>query len=347
MSGPEGEKRRGGDVTPLWTPPPGPPGAPERRVGVELEMFGPSAAAAAGIVSGLLGGVPVEQSKHRAAVETPDYGPFIAELDLRAAHRAPGAPPLLSEELDVWLREVLGDIGSAVAPMEIICPPIPISRAHVVDALVERLRESGASGVGGSIFFAVGAQLNPELLDRSPETIIAYLRAFVLLREWLREEIALTPSRRLLPFADPYPLDYQRLLMASEYAPDMESLIEDYLDFNPTRNRELDLLPLLRFIDEERVVAALPEETINARPTFHYRLPNMALETPGWRIGLEWERWRRVELLAAQRPLLPSLMAEWRHADEGLVSGWRAGSRCIAAMLAHPGFEDDARRAGQ
>lgn len=314
-----------------WTPP---PRDPERRVGVELEFLGPSALEAARIVAGLFEGEAREDGKHRARIATPEFGDFVAELDVGAAHRDPAAAPIFSEAFDLWVREIVGDIGAVLAPMEIVCPPIPLPRAHALDALTDRLRRSGASGAGASPFYAFGAQLNIELLDRSAESILAYLRAFLLLRDWLRDEIVVEPSRRIAPFAAPLPMDYARLLLSATYAPDLPALIDDYLEFNPTRNRELDLLPLLRFLDEPRVVSALPDEKINARPAFHYRLPNMALEKPGWRIGLEWERWRRIEALAADPGLIAALSAEWRRADAQLMSDWRTASRCVAAMLA-------------
>ena len=59
-------------------------------------------------------------------------------------------------------------------------------------------------------------------------------------------------TRAPLGFADPFPIEYARLLAAPDYWPDIPSLIDDYLAFNPTRNRDLDMLPLLLHFDEAR-----------------------------------------------------------------------------------------------
>ena len=37
--------------------------------------------------------------------------------------------------------------------------------------------------------------------------------------------------------------------------------------------------------------AVLPNEKINGRPTFHYRLPDARLSDPGWSIAPDWNRW--------------------------------------------------------
>jgi hypothetical protein len=90
-----------------------------------------------------------------------------------------------------------------------------------------------------------------------------------------------------------------RRLAEADYRPFLAELIDDYLAANPTRNRDLDLLPLLLFLDEARVRAVLPNEKINGRPAFHYRLPDSRVSDPGWSIAPEWNRWVAVERLAA------------------------------------------------
>jgi hypothetical protein len=84
-------------------------------------------------------------------------------------------------------------------------------------------------------------------------------------------------------------------------------LIDDYIALNPTRNRNLDMLPLFALLDEDRVRSKLPEEKINARPTFHYRLPDMSLKDKDWGLATEWNRWVAVEWLAADQQRLASL----------------------------------------
>jgi hypothetical protein len=126
----------------------------------------------------------------------------------------------------------------------------------------------------------------------------------VLLNAWLRRQVAPDATRHLLGFADPFPADYVRRVVSPDYWPDTPGFIDDYLAANPTRNRDLDLLPLLVHLDEPRVRAALPNEKINRRPTFHYRLPDARASDPGWSIGPDWNRWVAVERLACDRDLL-------------------------------------------
>ncbi|OBX33760.1 putative amidoligase enzyme [Halomonas elongata] len=40
-------------------------------------------------------------------------------------------------------------------------------------------------------------------------------------------------------------------MLDPDYQPDLRTLIDDYLEYNPTRNRELDLLPLFAYLDPE------------------------------------------------------------------------------------------------
>jgi hypothetical protein len=69
---------------------------------------------------------------------------------------------------------------------------------------------------------------------------------------------------------------------------------------NPTRQRALDLLPVLAFLNETQVRRSLPGEKIGARPVFHYRLPHAHLSDPNWSILMERAGWLKVERLAAE-----------------------------------------------
>ena len=82
------------------------------------------------------------------------------------------------------------------------------------------------------------------------------------------------------------------------YKPTMAQLITDYITFNPTRNKALDMLPLFKFIDEGCIENLDDKALINARPTLHYRLPNCEIDNPNWSLTESWMRWCQVELLA-------------------------------------------------
>ncbi len=143
------------------------------------------------------------------------------------------------------------------------------------------------------------------------EWILAVMKAEMLLSEWLRQIMAIDFTRLLTSFVDPFPDYYVKQVVAPHYWPDMDSLIGDYLNANPTRDRELDMLPLFAWLDEARVRRAVGGAKVSKRPTFHYRLPNANLGVPGWSIGLEWNRWCAVERLAEDRDRLDAMGAAY------------------------------------
>jgi len=310
-----------------WTEPPEPCNdeGKLRRVGIELEFAGLGAGETARIVHDLYGGGIHEISDHKVEVRNTELGDFLIELDLRYLHQGDPANPI---------RKAVGDIAAAVVPMEVACPPLALDRLARLEDLREALRQAGAQGTEVSPLHALGVQLNPELPDLSPETIIAHLRAFLLLREWLRAEIEVDPSRWVLAFATAHPSDYCDLVLSPDYTPDIAGLIDDYLAYNPTRNRELDLLPLCAHLDQDRVRARLPHDKINARPTFHYRLPNAMIDHRDWRIATEWERWVAVERLAARPDLVRRYAARWRENHRHLISrDWTPSAYQLRAAL--------------
>jgi len=166
-----------------------------------------------------------------------------------------------------------------------------------------------------------------------------YLRAYALLQWWLVDAHEVDPTRRLSPYIDLYPEAYLQQLLAEEVT-DMERLFELYLEHNATRNRALDLLPMLKEIDPQRIEREIDDPKVKARPAFHYRLPNCHIERDGWSLVASWNTWLVVERLAwrdddvahlarqfadAQRPLLGVNRNDWVEyisqwlIDQGLV----------------------------
>ena len=282
-----------------------------RRVGVEIEFAGLDVPAASDIVRDHFGGAAKQQDPHRFLIEGTRFGDFIVELDARAVHKGEGGAekedPLLPDDLDAAAREALGKAVTGIVPVEIVTPPLPWPDLDCLTALTADLRKAGARGTGENVLYAFGLHLNPELPATGADTILRHLRAYVILADWLRAEVKVDLTRRLMPHADPFPRDYVLTLLEPGYAPDQGRLIADYLDHNPTRNRELDMLPLFRHLDEAAVTARLDDPLIKARPTFHYRLPDCALGDPAWSPVSEWNRWVRVEELAANGDRLDRL----------------------------------------
>lgn len=279
----------------------------------------------AGIVRDLFGGELEAASQHKIHVRGTDVGDFLVELDLQLLHEGDPTNPL---------RILAGDLGAALIPMEIACPPIRYDEAYAIDDLREALRQAGAQGTLTSPFYALGAQLNPELPSHDSDYLLAVLRSFVLLREWLREEIQVDTSRRLTFFASGFPSDWCDMILHPAYGPDMEGLTDGYLEHNPTRNRELDMLPFLAYLDEGRIVTALPGQKIRKRPTYHYRLPNALIDSPDWSLALEWDRWLAVERLAERPDLISHYADLWRENHARLIpSDWTPLSRELRRQL--------------
>jgi putative amidoligase enzyme len=283
-----------------------PDGAP-RRVGVEIEFAGIGCAATAALLCRLYGGTVAELDAHRFAARGTRFGDFTVELDVSVAHPPRGGGDGVVGALMGNLRQAFGAAASLIMPCEVITPPLPIGRLADIDDLAEALRRAGARGTGCSPLYAFGLHLNPEAASFDADYIADHLKAFVLLAARLRAEIGVDLSRRLSPFIGRYPDAYARRVVDPLYRPALDRLIDDYVEANPTRNRELDLLPLFAHLDEARVRRRVSDPKIKPRPTFHYRLPNSRVDDADWGVVAEWNRWVAVERLAADRPRLDAL----------------------------------------
>lgn len=292
-----------------------PAGTP-RKIGVEIEFGGVDAGTAAAIVKSLYGGDVETEGRHRATVGGTAFGTFLVELDSSYAHpkhAAAGEAGSFPDRLRDRLAPTVGDVISLWMPYEIIAPPITFDRLGELDRLIGALRHQGASGTFESPVFAFGLQLNPEVAATTADYVLRHLRAYLVLSPWLREQIGIDPSRRLLPYVGHFPQAYVRLVTDPAYAPDLAGLIDDYLADNPTRNRELDLLPLFAHLDPDRVRAAVPDPHVKARPTFHYRLPNSRVDEVAWGgVVEEWNRWVMVERLAAEPDRVAEACRDYR-----------------------------------
>jgi hypothetical protein len=294
-----------------------------RRVGIEIEFATITAADGAKIVRDLFGGTITQEDPHRFHIKEAEFGDFTCELDTQHAHKPYGVAGEMSD-FQAEMRRLFGEISSLVMPCEIVCPPIPWDAIGRIDTLVQALTDAGAVGTRASPFYAFGAQLNPELPDiDDTDAMTAVIKAYLLLSSWLRGVMGLDLTRRAVAFADPFPKPYVAKVLAEDYWPDRAALIDDYLSANPTRNRELDCLPLFAHLDARRVRAVLQDGRIKARPTWHYRLPDANLGEAGWSLCLEWNRWVVVERLAADRALLARMSKAYlAMADAGRGRDW-------------------------
>ncbi len=291
-----------------------------RRIGIELEFGGIDSRQTASVVQELFGGHITEHDPHAYTVDDTDLGTFAVELDTQFAH-----PPQKPQagEMARWAHKTVGDIAEIWMPTEVTAPPVTIERLPRLETLIERLRVAGAEGTDAALAYAFGLQFNPEVARRDVGYVLDHLRAFLLAEPALRSRATADRLRRTLAFVDPFPLRYAERVLDPDYEPAMEKLIDDYLTDNPTRNRGLDLLPLLAELDPARVSDAVRDIRVKSRPTFHYRLPDCRIGDPDWRLAPEWNRWVGVEALAcAPDRLREAISAWWRDRSRGPIERW-------------------------
>jgi hypothetical protein len=300
-----------------------------RRIGVEVEFTGLSARAAAQALGAGLGGTVAEEDPHALLVRATRLGDLTVELDIRYAHpqRAYGTtlPLRLGPRTAAWLGSAL----SGIVPRELITAPLALDQLPGVDQAADVLRRAGATGHGTTRFGSLGLHFNIDPPDLGAGTLTATLKAFLLLEPWLRHETSRAEPYRPSFLPAPYPADYVRRVAAPDYQPDLATLAEDYLTANPTRDRGLDLLPILLHLDEGPVRARLPREKIGARPVLHYRLPQAHMGKPSWSMAPDWNRWAAVERLAEDPDRLMAL--GWAYQGfGGTEEAWVQCARSIA-----------------
>lgn len=279
----------------------------KRQVGFELELCGPSLEEIADLIVRLYGGRWEQQNRFVGSVDDTQLGDFRLEVDAAILQKMAG------DSASSWLgnsgRQLLEDALDAliaavkVVPTEIVMPPVTVDAVDRLEPLRKSLLELGAEGTSASLLFGFGLHINPEVPELTAECVLNHLRAFLLRYDWLVERVQVDLTRQLMPFINPFPDEYARLTLDESYEPDLDCLIDDYLEANPTRNRPLDLLPLFAFLKPGKV-ERLDDQLTSPRPTFHYRLPNSQIHDPAWSLAQEWNRWLEVEKLAAQPPLV-------------------------------------------
>jgi len=299
------------------------PDGSSRRVGFELEFSGISLEEAADALKSSLGGEVHSKSAAECRVGVDPLGEFNIELDWDFLKRK-AAETAETEEAAKWV-ERLSEAAALLVPLEVVCPPIPITDLASLHPMVAALREAGAVGTEESPIAAYGVHINSEIPDLNASTLSCYLKAFVLLQWWLVDAHQVNTARKLSPYVDFYS-DAYVIQVLSRRKPDLDELFADYLEHNADRNRALDLLPMLAAVDETRVRQAIDDPRIKARPAFHYRLPNCQIERPDWSLAGPWNTWCVVEnvadrpddlnelsdaFLAAERPLLGVSRNDW------------------------------------
>ncbi|MEM7498122.1 MAG: amidoligase family protein [Pseudomonadota bacterium] len=281
-----------------------------RKVGVELEFGGMDASNAAATVARIFDAKVERLSGQQFAVEVGGLGKFQIELDARWTHpnfvrgKIEDLPENWRSGLDVTIADLVASLAGTVMPVEIVAPPIAYDQLGRLQPLIRALAEAGAEGTKHSNVQGFGMHLNVEVASLSPDYLLRVLRAYVLLSGALRREARLDPIRQLQSYIDPFSVAYARHILQPNYAPDMEELIRDHIRFHPTRNMELDMLPIFAEVAPGLLEELLPDEKNSPRPAFHWRLPDCRIDEEGWDFLDDWRRWISVERLAARPGLL-------------------------------------------
>ncbi len=278
-----------------------------RKAGFEIEYTGLRPKEAAGIVLKLFGGSIKSVDEYASIIDT-DFGKFHIYLD--SIYLRQDAKEYLFKKEDSF-KDLIYTLSEIVVPYEIVTPPIPFDKLDLIEKLRVELKKSGALGTSASFLYAFGMHINIEAFSFEAKDILAVLRTFVLLQDYIIERIDVDLTRKLTWFIEPFDKEYIELILDKSYNPSFDEFAKDYIFYNPTRNRALDLLPLLIFIDKE-LLKDLPPQKISPRPAFHYRLPNSRIDEEEWSVAFEFNQWSLVEKIACDKEKLKSLIdAYW------------------------------------
>ncbi len=291
------------ELPPKRTNPQGEP----RKAGFEIEFAGLRPKESASIVVKLFGGEVIEIDEYETIVKDSRYGTFKIYLD--SVYLRKDSEKYIFKEADTF-KELIYTLSELVVPYEIVTPPIPFDELQAIETLRQELKTQGAVGTSASMLYAFGMHINIETYSLEIAEILDILRSFTLLQDYIIETIEVDLTRKLSWFIEPFDREFIELILDRSYNPTKEEFIEDYLLYNPTRNRALDLLPILSFIDPT-IKDRLPDQKISPRPAFHYRLPNSKIDEDGWSIAFEFNQWSLVEKIATDKTKLQELIEEY------------------------------------
>lgn len=281
-----------------------------RKVGLELEFAGIELRETAEIIASLYGGEIKEEHRYHFEINDTRVGNFRVELDAQILQKMARQNMNMAfdeQSLRKSIEEIVDKLAKTVVPIEVVMPPLPVSRLEKLEKLRQKLQENKAEGTDTSLVHAFGMHINIEVPELAPAPVLQYLKAFIVLYPWLLDVLKINISRKISPFVDPFPDKYARMVLESSYQPSFQRMIEDYIEYNNTRNRPLDMMPVFGMVNNKLIQKVMEGEKNDPRPALHYRLPNSRIDDPGWRFEKEWNKWLVVERLASDKELLDRL----------------------------------------
>lgn len=279
-------------------PAPHAPDRPPRRIGLELEFAGLTEARAAQVFAEAVGGTANQSEARNWICDSAQFGACEVYLDTRFDDRLAA------------LGQTAVDLMREVVPVELVTEPFDLAYLPLFNHGVAALRQAGAIGSRDGVLLGFGLHLNIEIAEESVDHLWRVVTAYALLEEHIRADDPIDVSRRILPFVQPYP-DALVDDLAKECPETLRALIELYLTHAPTRDHGLDMLPIFKGIDADRVEAKVHGLTaVKPRPAYHFRLPDCRIDEDGWGVMAAWDQWSMVEALARDDALLDAL----RHA---------------------------------
>lgn len=304
---------------------------PDRQVGVEVEFHGLDTLAAGRVLADALGGDVEVESNYRCVVKGSVIGDVEVELDTRYAHPQGEQAGVVDRAIE-RLNARDGAVGllSSVTPVELITEPLTPDKFGKLEDAIRALREAGAEGTEAAALFAFGVHLNITLTHGGSERAIRIAAAYAFAERWLRDRFPVDPSRRVVPFIDPYPKGFRtELAEAMEGGtPDIEAFIRLYNAYNPSRNHGLDLWPLLGHLAPETAARIHDGPIKNARPAFHYRWPDSRVGNPDWSVWHDLDHWILIERAADD----PARLERIRNASHEVETGKLARSKYMEVL---------------
>tara|TARA_R110002033_G_scaffold107863_2_gene154260 strand:- start:14586 stop:15602 length:1017 start_codon:yes stop_codon:yes gene_type:complete len=287
-----------------------------RHVGIEIEYSNLSLEKSAKLISEIFGGNLEKITKYELKLKDTKYGDFKFELDAQLLQK------MQTDNLFDKLSNIIGSVSHSIddivdktskrfVPFEIATPPIPIKDLKEADKLVESLRLNGALGTTHSLYYAFGVHFNIEPPSQNIEDVLRLFKSFLIIQKWIELQSEVDIARKVSPYINDFPKEYIKKIIDLDYKPTKEEFLQDYIKYNPTRNRILDMLPQLAFWDEKEVRKHLPKEKINPRPTYHYRLPNSKVNLFRWNLSQEFQLWIIVEILANNEKVFNKMSKEF------------------------------------